>query len=145
MDGHSHKRRKQAHPWILVANTRIGEKTAQPMTILVTSADCGHFLVNHWQEDKESSLTNDNPCYNCRLRPFSCKPIARGQRKQSNQWQSLLQVPKAGSSTWTYNFLKLAGQDTNTTKIHKLLRHLLCFLLYNLFFSPSYFCLFKRG
>jgi len=31
-------------------------------------------------------------------------------------------VPKAGSSTWTYNFLKMAGHSTNSSKIHKLLR-----------------------
>jgi hypothetical protein len=30
-------------------------------------------------------------------------------------------VPKAGSSTWTYNFLKLAGVSPRT-QIHKVLR-----------------------
>jgi len=40
-------------------------------------------------------------------------------KHQSIVW---CKVPKAGSSTWTYNFLKLAGQTTNSTKIHKLLR-----------------------
>jgi len=32
-------------------------------------------------------------------------------------------VPKAGSSTWTYNFLKLAGHGTNSSKIHSILRN----------------------
>lgn len=31
-------------------------------------------------------------------------------------------VPKAGSSTWTFNFLKLAGVKDPKTKIHKALR-----------------------
>lgn len=31
-------------------------------------------------------------------------------------------VPKAGSSTWTFNFLKLAGIENNGQKIHKALR-----------------------
>jgi len=40
--------------------------------------------------------------------------------KQSLVW---CKVPKAGSSTWTYNFLKLAGLNTNSTKIHAVLRN----------------------
>ena len=31
-------------------------------------------------------------------------------------------VPKAGSSTWTFNFLKLAGVKDPKSKIHKALR-----------------------
>lgn len=41
-------------------------------------------------------------------------------KKQNFIWCG---VPKAGSSTWTYNLLKLAGTKTNNaTKIHKILR-----------------------
>jgi len=40
-------------------------------------------------------------------------------KQQSLVW---CKVPKAGSSTWTFNYLKLAGIQASEHKIHKLLR-----------------------
>jgi len=40
-------------------------------------------------------------------------------KKESLVW---CKVPKAGSSTWTFNYLKLAGIQASDHKIHKLLR-----------------------